>query len=803
MSGSRPECHVAQEIRREKLRIHNSSQHLHEFPSNLEQLSLHPGFNLGLVEVRNVRNANMLDEPEPAVFSSEMPNFSTASNPLGAPRNALEYHQELGAAEPSSRLMMNNQYGSFPHSISAIHSSQKEQCELRNFGNWRNSASHQGSDWFVNYASSSLVNGSNAIANSFLVSELDNVAGYNELNVQFGNASDEMGGTEIHKQLGGSQNPPPSSSPLFQNALQDIVKSASISAHGQDMASLTQQNGHGVWVGNASGVEIQPSYVNQPNQLRFGWTNRTIDNTMMNDSNPQSLSLSLSSNAQSKPSVSQIEERSASDDLQSGCGNISKDPQCLKHMKSIVKPSMISRDCGKSLFQDTVGMHSKSTSYRNVGPLGPFTGYATILKNSRFLKSAQQLLDEICCFSDSKLAKACDVSERVYGEVSASTSIDTVTVNETGVTAIGCNSGSSPSMLYISKENRAVWGVGSSFGLSSRLDYQQKKAKLLYMQEEVTRQCKQYHQQMQMVVSSFESVAGLSSATPYISLALKSVSKHFKCLKHSISEQLKLISEVLGEDSSIPKTSTSSKGDTNVARLRCMDQSFQKSKCGRGTTDFLEPQQHVWRPQRGLPERAVAILKAWLFEHFLHPYPTDTDKHMLATQTGLSRNQVSNWFINARVRVWKPMVEEIHMLETKVTGPKENSNENVQTTSTEGDTSQPRVDKPLSKFCGMNPVPENQFPSLEMSSSIATNTEEEWSQEKRSKLECQVTSNIDGTMMGFIPYRRGGLEVGGIGSVSLTLGLTHGVEGVQHQQQLQEEHLRHHLGGHMIHDFVG
>ena len=30
-------------------------------------------------------------------------------------------------------------------------------------------------------------------------------------------------------------------------------------------------------------------------------------------------------------------------------------------------------------------------------------------------------------------------------------------------------------------------------------------------------------------------------------------------------------------------------------------------------------------------------------------------------------NQVSNWFINARVRLWKPMVEEIHMLETQQT----------------------------------------------------------------------------------------------------------------------------------------
>lgn len=182
-----------------------------------------------------------------------------------------------------------------------------------------------------------------------------------------------------------------------------------------------------------------------------------------------------------------------------------------------------------------------------------------------------------------------------------------------------------------------------------------------------------------MVVQSFESVAGLSSATPYVSLALKSVSKHFRCLKSAISDRLKLTCEVLGEEFSMPTTSNGGKFDSNMARLRCIDQSFQKNKSLGANINFLEPQQHVWRPQRGLPERSVAILKAWLFEHFLHPYvfsltshvyetmnlfcllrrrkeslnygflfavqfdfryPTDTDKHMLATQTGLSRNQV-------------------------------------------------------------------------------------------------------------------------------------------------------------------
>ncbi|CAN6278019.1 unnamed protein product [Urochloa humidicola] len=67
-----------------------------------------------------------------------------------------------------------------------------------------------------------------------------------------------------------------------------------------------------------------------------------------------------------------------------------------------------------------------------------------------------------------------------------------------------------------------------------------------------------------------------------------------------------------------------------------------------------------WRPQRGLPEKSVAVLKAWLFENFLHPYPKDHEKDVLAARSGLSRSQVSNWFINARVRLWKPMIEEMY-----------------------------------------------------------------------------------------------------------------------------------------------
>ncbi|KAL6544324.1 hypothetical protein OROGR_010821 [Orobanche gracilis] len=68
----------------------------------------------------------------------------------------------------------------------------------------------------------------------------------------------------------------------------------------------------------------------------------------------------------------------------------------------------------------------------------------------------------------------------------------------------------------------------------------------------------------------------------------------------------------------------------------------------------------LWRPQRGLPEKSVSVLRAWMFQNFLHPYPKDAEKHLLALKSGLTRNQVSNWFINARVRLWKPMIEEMY-----------------------------------------------------------------------------------------------------------------------------------------------
>lgn len=50
------------------------------------------------------------------------------------------------------------------------------------------------------------------------------------------------------------------------------------------------------------------------------------------------------------------------------------------------------------------------------------------------------------------------------------------------------------------------------------------------------------------------------------------------------------------------------------------------------------------------PREAVRVLKAWLYEHRQHPYPTEREKDELKERTGLKRTQISNWLANARRR---------------------------------------------------------------------------------------------------------------------------------------------------------
>ncbi|GMI83583.1 BEL1-like homeodomain 6 [Hibiscus trionum] len=250
----------------------------------------------------------------------------------------------------------------------------------------------------------------------------------------------------------------------------------------------------------------------------------------------------------------------------------------------------------------------------NKGELSAYgmSSMARAIPDSKYLKAAQQLLDEVV-----NVQKALKPPDGVKNRNSQEIWMKNSEEDDGGSKNVPAN------------QQESSMNSPKELSHAERQELQSKLTKLLSMLDEVDRRYKQYYHQMQIFVSSFDAVAGCGATKPYTALALQTISRHFRCLRDAISGQIQATHTSLGEH------------DTS-------------ENCKLGMV-----QQHAWRPQRGLPESSVSILRAWLFEHFLHPYPKDSDKIMLVRQTGLTRSQVSNWFINARVHLWKPMVEEI------------------------------------------------------------------------------------------------------------------------------------------------
>ncbi|XP_059659457.1 BEL1-like homeodomain protein 4 [Cornus florida] len=834
-SNFRLESHVAQRSRRDKLRVHQNNSTI--IPAQyLEQLSVNQGVNPDLSDARYASHNNNLSYDQ-TMFSSEMLNFMTSSNS----QIPLVSHQGHSAAPAQPDRSKDSSFTNLSQTIissSSFNPSSKVSGDPQiNCSTWKSIGSQQRGDWIsANYSSGST--GIESNQNPLFVGEALSTQYMNKPSYHHGvqssltSPSSEISSQNSQKHYEEMRFHSP---PLYDQKthLQEFITSAGSTATlGLEMASLVHQNigeiGRGSWGNGGNELLLLPTYGDQSNVVglsdAFARTNRPVEGchddhwsgelgilankgdtelrTFPSDSNTQGLSLSLSPVPQFKTHGGlQLGERCESEHVRSRTGvfNDLPDSDTLKpgYLCSNSEQSSGGKVFGiNSTSQDMVG--TSNFTHRHTGPLGPFTGYATILKSSKYLKPAQQLLDEFCGVNGPKPIKTCEVSDKASVEVRVS--VDAANASESVVGAKGGDSGVSSSTFFSSNEISGEAGVGSSSSESYGPEYQQKKAKLLFMQEEICKRYRQYHQQMQMVVSSFEAVAGLSAATPYISLALKTVMRNFRCLKNAISDQLKHIRKALGEDLSSPTTgASSSKGDASTSRQKLYDYRFQKDNPGGGNLGFFEPQ-HVWRPQRGLPERSVAVLRAWLFDHFLHPYPTDTDKHLLATQTGLTRNQVSNWFINARVRVWKPMVEEIHMLETKGSAEANSNPVKNDGKETTGVSSLPNEDQCPTNRLGINAMSNNQVDCSDIGDvqSIA----KQWNREKRSRMDCHIPGSIDGSLMGIGTYQQSSR---GLGAVSLTLGLRQSAESAQQQQQLQqqEHQLRHHFGGQMIHDFVG
>ena len=85
-----------------------------------------------------------------------------------------------------------------------------------------------------------------------------------------------------------------------------------------------------------------------------------------------------------------------------------------------------------------------------------------------------------------------------------------------------------------------------------------------------------------------------------------------------------------------------------------------------------------------LPCHVVEYLKNWLMspEHINHPYPSESEKARMVADTGIEIKRLNNWFVNNRIRFWKPRFEAMQKQQDQKKRKLSKSKENPVSTKT-------------------------------------------------------------------------------------------------------------------------
>ncbi|KAI7882806.1 uncharacterized protein EV154DRAFT_522850 [Mucor mucedo] len=107
--------------------------------------------------------------------------------------------------------------------------------------------------------------------------------------------------------------------------------------------------------------------------------------------------------------------------------------------------------------------------------------------------------------------------------------------------------------------------------------------------------------------------------------------------------------------------------DNNSIISTCSSSSSCSSSNSDSSSSTPIPTTLITRKRRGnLPKIVTAVLKQWLIDHCRNPYPTEVEKTCLKDKTGLTLNQISNWFINARRRLLPQILDTLHPHHTEM-----------------------------------------------------------------------------------------------------------------------------------------
>ncbi|OVA08466.1 Homeobox domain [Macleaya cordata] len=318
-------------------------------------------------------------------------------------------------------------------------------------------------------------------------------------------------------------------------------------------------------------------------------------------------------------------------------------PCCSLSGKSI-EPSIIdvpaipdwSSDISCSGSFGEIGLGSEQTSSYEEPSLGLCSyrpGLSHESSGSNYLHVLQQMLSEVASFSLGDLENPSGSQEQ--SGIGTKTSFSSNGCAEKGILLTG-----SDEFPYSAEESRCK---GQRKLMLQRREVEGKNAQLLGLLQLVDRKYNQCLNEIHTVISAFRAATELD-AQIYTRFTLHTISSAYKNLRDKIANQILMDQECLSRQSTRDDRSFESSFIQNQWALQQLRRNGHR----------------LWRPQRGLPEKSVSVLRAWMFQNFLHPYPNDAEKHLLAIRSGLTRSQVSNWFINARVRLWKPMIEEMH-----------------------------------------------------------------------------------------------------------------------------------------------
>uniref|UniRef100_A0A7N0U6P8 POX domain-containing protein n=1 Tax=Kalanchoe fedtschenkoi TaxID=63787 RepID=A0A7N0U6P8_KALFE len=463
------QLHVAQQSRREKLRVQHcspsrSGHRVDDYTSSMEVVN--HVFDPAPIQVGedNVRNAGDLVCHHPTRISSELLlDFS----------GNICHNVRLSGAEEQASSFAGNSSGN-PVSSNADGSLKpRRENYLEHCGVWKSVGPNSNSgNWNMDYLGRYRKNTSVGLA-----SDLSALGMRAKHNTTTGHRQNQM---NFDPQLS------------YQSALSDEVTTAVVGLQPNNgVRGSTAFVSWGSYGGDHEHVRAVPHVYHQLDGDRLlggstwngemSFPHSRID-PMVVDSHSQGLSLSLCSN----PAASMINGSQFGDAHiipqsipLSTVANISCEDSKPLSPTNLVRPASVGQ--GSSL-QEPVG--ASANYHRQTGPLGPFTGYAAILKSSRFLKPAQQLLDEYC----GVIGKLASGSTGVASDRNTNQAGDLATA----VNSIESEVGTSGDILGVSTSrhldsNEIIKGPTSSPGPeeAQRPNYQLKKAKLLHMLEEV------------------------------------------------------------------------------------------------------------------------------------------------------------------------------------------------------------------------------------------------------------------------------------------------------------------------------